>query len=324
MTKLVSRLGVSVAAVVAATLAATAVWAGLKPTPPAANATTASTTTVTTATAHPGAVAGDRELLRIADARLDQSSGLALDRSTNYLFTHMDAGQPSAKVFALDRRGRTRATITVPGVTNIDWEDLAWGTTSTGQRALFIGDIGDAWRTLHGTRREFALIRINEPQLSVASGAQTASGVVRWRLRYADNGNRNAESLAVQPTKNRIYVVDKKNRDCACTASVWVAPASLSTSNANTLTRVGEVPLREATAAAFSPDGSLFAVRDYQKVYVWRVSNGNVAAALRTAPRVRTLPQQGQGESLTFTADGRRLLVGSEGSNAAVWEVSLP
>lgn len=326
-----SRAAGVLATLITSTLAAGALTATIS-SPHSSTANAAGTSTNATAAgasalqaATPGALAGDRVYLRIRDGRISESSGLTLDRTGQYLYTHQDAGNRSTQIYALDRNGTTRTTINLPAGANLDWEDMDRGTTSTGAPALFIGDVGDAWRYEKGKRREFAVLRINEPSISAATASSmTASGLTKWRLRYADNGNRNSESIAVQPRTNRLFVVDKQNKTSATNAAVWVAPAQLSTSSVNTMTRVNKLPLREATAAAFSPDGSKFAVRDYQRVYLWQVNGGDVAAALRTNPKVRTLPAQGQGESMTFTADGKRLLVGSEGANAPVWEVSLP
>ncbi len=273
-------------------------------------------------TPKPGALPGDRQLWRIADPKLTQSSGLALDSSGRYLYTHQDASAPTAAVYALDEKGRTHTTITVPGVTPLDWEDIDRGTTPQGQPALFIADTGDAVRSQGGNRREFRVIRINEPDLRTSSAAVQATGVTVWRLRFPDSSNRNSESLAVHPQTNQVVIVDKKNPGSG-QASVWALPPQPSTTEVNTLQRIGSLPLDEATAASFSPDGRLFAVRTYAKVYLWRIS-GDLGAALLTAPAVRQLPQQGQGESLTFTANGSRLLVGSEGAHSAVWEISLP
>lgn len=46
-----------------------------------------------------------------------------------------------------------------------------------------------------------------------------------------------------------------------------------------------------ATGAAFSWDGTLLAVRTYTDAYLWRVTDGDVAAALR-APRSAASPRR--------------------------------
>jgi hypothetical protein len=70
------------------------------------------------------------------------------------------------------------------------------------------------------------------------------------------------------------------------------------------------------TDGTYLPDGRGFVLRDYQEAYVYAAPGRRVAEL--------DLPLQYQGESLTVSADGRSLLVGSEGLASDVWRVPLP
>src|SRR6266542_32132 len=107
----------------------------------------------------------------------------------------------------------------------------------------------------------------------------------RYRLRYPD-GPRNAE-----------------------------APATLRSDQVNLLRRVASVP-SWITDGAFSPDGRTFVLRGYLDAYVYTASGTRLDSF--------SLPAQEQGESVTYTRDGRDLLVGSEGADSPVWRVGLP
>lgn len=51
-------------------------------------------------------------------------------RSPGLLYVQNDSGD-SARIFAVDARsGRTLAVYSVPGATNVDWEDIAVATDS--------------------------------------------------------------------------------------------------------------------------------------------------------------------------------------------------
>jgi len=165
-----------------------------------------------------------------------------------------------------------------------------------------VGDIGDnqdLWP-------EVAVYRVAEP----ARLRDATVPAVRYRLRYAD-GPRNAEALLVDPRSNRLYVATKDSGG----GGLYRAPARLRTDQVNVLHRLARVP-PVVTDGAFAPDGRSFVLRDYQAAYVY------------TAPGRRVgelpLPPQYQGESLTVTADGRSLLVGSEGPASEVWRVPIP
>jgi hypothetical protein len=241
-------------------------------------------------------------MVRLADPRILESSGLALSRRhPAVLWTHNDSGG-GPELYAVGPDGRTRATLTLAGAGARDWEAVAAGRDDRGRPALFVGDIGDnqdLWP-------EVAVYRVTEPaQLRDATVA-----AARYRLRYAD-GSRNAEALLVDPRSNRLYVATKE----ADGGGLYRAPARLRTGRVNLLHRVVRVP-PIVTDGAFAPDGRSFVLRDYQTAYVY------------TAPGHRVgefpLPPQYQGESLTVTPDGRSVLVGSEGPDSEVWRVPIP
>ena len=76
-----------------------------------------------------------------------------------------------------------------------------------------------------------------------------------------------------------------------------------------------------ATDAAFAPDGRSYVIRTYFGARIYRVeSNGRPGRQLTSV----SLPDQVQGESIAYTADGRSLLVGSEGRAQPVYRVPLP
>jgi hypothetical protein len=140
-----------------------------------------------------------------------------------------------------------------------------------------------------------------------------------YRFRYGD-GRHDAESLLVQPGTGRIYVATKT---VLGKSAVYAAPTRLDRDGVNVLTKLSNVPLM-ATGGTFSPRGDRLVLRGYRYVLMWRVDGGGVAAALRRRPQRVQLPLQRQGEGVTFTRDGARLVVSSEGANAPVFAVPLP
>jgi hypothetical protein len=252
----------------------------------------------------PRAAAGERAevLLRIGDPRVVESSGLAASRRhPGVLWTHNDSGD-AARLFAVGGDGRVLATLRLAGVEARDWEAVAVGRDDRGRPALFAGDIGDnldawpwvtVWRVPEPARLRDATVRAE-----------------RYRLRYPD-GPRNAEALLVDPRRNRLYVASKDDTGGA----LYRAPAELRADRVNLLQRVGRVPAL-VTDGAFSPDGRLLVLRDYEAAHLYRASGGRLATV--------ALPFQPQGESVAFSADGRSLLAGSEGAGSEVWRVPLP
>ena len=167
---------------------------------------------------------------------------------------------------------------------------------------LWVADIGD-----NNARRTRGILvhRVEEP----ATLRDRTVEVRSFRLRYPD-GPRDAETLLVEPGSGRLLVVSKE----LLGGAVYAAPERLDGSRPNVLERLAGAPA-VVTDGAFLPDGRL-ALRTYSRVLL-------SAGPGKPAEEVG-LPDQEQGESLAAEADGRSVLVGSEGRRSTVWRVPLP
>ncbi len=265
------------------------------------------------------------------DPRLAEASGLAFGhRSPAVLYAQNDSGDP-ARFFALDARtGATRATYTVPGARNVDWEDLATGPDARGAPSIWLADIGDN----DAVRPEIGIYRVDEPLVGLGGAAASISTgrPDHWRLRYPD-GAHDAESLIADPVGHRLYILTKA---LLGQSELFEVPALPDPNRVQVLSRVGSITFTftgtpggpnvigqlTATGASMSADGSLLAVRTYTDAYLWRVAAAGVAAAVRAAPVRIALPAQPQGEGIAI--GNGQLLIDSEGVGTAVYEVPLP
>jgi len=76
------------------------------------------------------------------------------------------------------------------------------------------------------------------------------------------------------------------------------------------------------TGGAVAADGSHIALRTYTDAYVWPLSGNDMAGALQADPMaIIALPDAPQGEAISFAADSRSLLLGSEGQNSVITAV---
>ncbi|GAA0489324.1 hypothetical protein [Streptomyces olivaceiscleroticus] len=255
-----------------------------------------------------GAVAapgGDPEPFTIKDPRITESSGLAASRAhPGVYWTHNDSDD-GPYVYAVDSRtGRTVATVTMRGVGDPrDVEAISVGADG----ALYVGDIGD---NLDGSWDHVWIYRFPEPK-QLRDQTVTAT---QYDVTYAD-GPRNAEAMMVHPKTGRVYLVSKKEDGGA---ALYAGPERLSTSGPNVFRRVSGIDMW-VTDGAFSPDGSRLMLRSYfgGRMYHWR--DGRPKDDIGSIG----VPFQGQGESVTFTPDGRFLMFGSEGRDSQVEPVGL-
>ncbi|MER7397381.1 hypothetical protein ABT381_17935 [Streptomyces sp. NPDC000151] len=250
------------------------------------------------------APAAEPEPFTIKDQRITESSGLAASRAHPGIYwTHNDSDD-GPYVYAVDSAtGRTVATVTMRGVGDPrDVEAISIGPDGD----LYVGDIGD---NLDGSWDHVWIYRFPEPK-QLRDQTVTAT---QYDVKYAD-GARNAEAMMVDPKTGRVYIADKKEDG---DGALYAGPARLSTSGPNVFRRVAGVDLW-VTDGAFSPDGTRLMLRGYFGGRMYRWHNGRP-----TELGAVGVPIQGQGESVTFTADGRSLMFGSEGANSEVRPVGL-
>jgi hypothetical protein len=252
----------------------------------------------------PASAADGDEGFTISDPRITESSGLAASRlHPGIYWTHNDSDD-GPYLYAVDSStGKTVARITLTGVgTPRDVEAISIGP---GNR-IFVGDIGD---NLGGTWPYVWIYELPEPKQLTDRTIRATQYVVK----YAD-GARDAESLVVHPKTGRVYIIDKKEEG----GHLYEGPARLSASGTNVFKPIAPVDLW-ATDAALSPDGKQLAVRGYFGG-IWYDWNGG---KIKRQGRLN-VPLQGQGESVSYSADGTKLMYGSEGADSSVEAQDVP
>ncbi|MET8246085.1 WD40 repeat domain-containing protein [Streptomyces sp. NPDC005202] len=240
----------------------------------------------------------------IKDPRITESSGLAASHlHPGIYWTHNDSND-GPYIYAVDSRtGKTVATVTLSGVGSPrDVEAISIGPGNQ----IYVGDIGDN----HGGKWPSVWIyKLREPKVLKDQTVRATQYVVK----YSD-GARDAESLVVHPRTGRVYIIDKKEDG----GHLYEGPARLSSSGTNVFRPVAAVDLW-ATDAAYSPDGRQLAVRGYFGGIAYAWNDGRIKREGRL-----DVPLQGQGESITYSADGTELLYGSEGAGSPVQAESAP
>jgi hypothetical protein len=237
--------------------------------------------------------AEDTVAFTIKDARITESSGLAVDPSGNIYWTVNDSGDRGV-VYGIGLDGR------VQGSLNFRAQPLDVEAVAVHQDRLYVADIGD-----NNARRRFVRVYVvTNPRANGLTVAYHA-----YDFRYPD-GPQDAETLLVDDS-GRLFIVTKGQK-----GAIYEAPAKPDRQGVNDLEQVGSAPAN-VTDGTFLPGGDKIALLTYSSVEVIDATNYEVMAS---AP----IPNQPQAESLTLSLDERSLLVGSEGKKSKVYSITVP
>lgn len=238
---------------------------------------------------------------------IDEASGLADSRSMEgYIWVNEDSGTP-AQLNLLSHGGKLAGRLTLPGITNGDWEDMSAGPgPQPGTTYLYLADIGDNL----AQNSQNVIYRLVEPKsLTEAVGATD-----RIAFRYAD-GPRDAETLLLDPLTRDLWIVSKGEAK----VRLYHLPFPQSTTAVNTAVFRGELPLTLVTSGSISPDGKEVLLKTYTGVYYWpRFAAQTVADALvGTKSYSLTYQLEPQGEGICFDKAGNGFFTLSERASAA-------
>jgi hypothetical protein len=246
------------------------------------------------------------EVLGRIDPRLRETSGLATStREGAAYWSHNDSGD-DALLYALDPTGAVVAVFELADVEARDWEALDRGACPADETAscLFVADTGDNVR-----RRDVLLVHVvPEPDPMSGGGTVEVAGTLRYL--YPD-GARDAEGVAVAAdgsvvvvTKGRVpeirlFVIDgARVREAVATDT----PVRLGAGVALPIVPDWDVG-RVVTGAAFSPDGSVLAVRTLSEIYFYGWPDLN-----EVAPPCFLGRREPQGEAIAWQDAGTVIL----------------
>ncbi len=244
-----------------------------------------------------------------------EASGIAAGRKTpGILWTFNDSGGRN-RIFAMDGSGRHRGIFILAGATNRDWEDIAVGPgPEPGVSYIYVGDIGD------NSSRKYTkyIYRIAEPAIDPAAsaGVTTITGVETFAFQYPD-GNRDAETLLVDPTTQDIYIVSKREENVHVYRAAWPQPFSRNGFHSVSLLEfICELPMNWINAGDFSPDGKGILLKTEGELYYWE-NEGNepLKVVFQRTPLRLPYIREPLGEAVCWAADGHGYYTVSEEEN---------
>lgn len=258
---------------------------------------------------------------RLTSPVITEASGLAISpRSDDFLWIVNDSnGTPEIHLSNTD--GTARGSVSVRGVKNKDWEDLA-AFIHKGESYLLIADTGDN----NSKRDSVSLFIVREPVLPSAGKSIAGEIPIAWKIEFTfEDGPRDCEAVAVDARKEKIILVSKRTEPPV----VYELPLR-PTGKEQVARRIGTTQtiapafillpyLNQPTGMDISADGSTAAIVTYYGVFLFPKESGQTWGEAFAAQPVRIgshkLPQA---ESVAFSKDGTSLRSISEGRNSPI------
>ena len=247
----------------------------------------------------------DEVLCTFDTGELGEVSGIALSRQheDTIWMTNDSGGGPF--LYAVDTTDCSiRATLTLLDTPARDHEALAIGRDAQGRDVIWVADIGD-------NRDSWPYARIHKV-IEPARLVDADVPVTTYRFTYPD-GPVNAEALMADPKRERLWVISKEDG----VGGIYALPSPMTDSRTPMEAEEIGTARSQVTDAAMAPGGRRFVVRDYLSAEVFTGKPPGEAQARFG------LPLQPQGEAITWTADGKGLIVASERSGDLI-RVDIP
>ena len=259
-----------------------------------------------------------RQLAKLANRAINESSGLACSRAGPGLFwTHNDSGG-DARIYLFDSKGSDLGSCVLENVLAYDWEDIV-SFTWKGKHYLLLCDVGN-----NGLAAPVQMLHlIEEPPVDPKRGVTAEHVPVVQTIFYSyEDDHRNCEAVAVDPSDRTILLATKEFAlKCCVYALPWPKDNPNKAFSARLIATL-KIPL--VTAMDVSPDGSRAVLVTYGNAYEFvREEDEGWAAAFARQPRELLMPLRLQGESICYGPDGRTLYLTSEKLPTPLWEVPV-
>jgi hypothetical protein len=263
------------------------------------------------------------EIPKIQSPAIAEASGLAISPTNpDFMWVINDSGgTPDIHLIGTD--GSERGKLTVKGVKNIDWEDLA-SFTLDGKPYLLVADTGD--NDAKRETRTFYILR--EPTLPAAGASLSVSSAPEWQILFRyEGGPRDCESVAVDAQAEKILFISKRTLPPELYELPLRAPKNPTVQIAKPLAPVAvKSPVSELfpitnqpTGLDITADGKLAAVITYYSVFLFPKAPGQTwAEAFSQKPSILPPHKLAQAESIAFSKDGKTITTISEGRESPI------
>lgn len=259
-----------------------------------------------------------RQVCRLANPAIDESSGLARSRRRpGFFWTHNDSGD-KARIYLFDAEGRDLGSCELDNVMAFDFEDM-FSFESDGKSYLVLCDVGNNVRA----SMVQIMYLIEEPEIGADDRVAVSKVPVIETINFSyEDDHRDCEAVAVDPTTKTIFFVTReRGQSCYVYALPWPPHVP---NKAFVARKIATLKLPATTAMDISSDGRRAVVLTYVSAYEYvRGEDEDWSEGFSRPPREITTPVRIQGESICYGADDKTLYLTSEKRPTPLFEIPV-
>ena len=255
---------------------------------------------------------------KIENNIIEEASGLVESvENSNSLWTHNDGGDGPFLYLISSFDAKILKKISLVGIKNEDWEDLAIGPSILGDTStyIYLGDIGDNKK--NKTIKKIHFFR--EPKIKDFDNELIEINDIKTISFYSEKKIENFETLMIDPNSKELFLIAKNKKKKQNIYKIDTENIEIDEiQKAKKYLTLNLKNLKgEITGGEISRNGQKCLVKTYKNVFLWeRKKDEKWKNIWSQAPKILKYIPESQGEAICWSNDENAYFTLSENENS--------
>tara|TARA_Y100001970_G_scaffold20316_1_gene22923 strand:- start:4222 stop:5082 length:861 start_codon:yes stop_codon:yes gene_type:complete len=255
---------------------------------------------------------------KIENNIIEEASGLVESvENSNSLWTHNDGGDGPFLYLISSFDAKILKKISLVGIKNEDWEDLAIGPSILGDTStyIYLGDIGDNKK--NKTIKKIHFFR--EPKIKNFDNELIEINDIKTISFYSEKKIENFETLMIDPNSKELFLIAKNKKKKQNIYKIDTENIEIDEiQKAKKYLTLNLKNLKgEITGGEISRNGQKCLIKTYKNVFLWeRKKDEKWKNIWSQAPKILKYIPESQGEAICWSNDENAYFTLSENENS--------
>ena len=255
---------------------------------------------------------------KIENNIIEEASGLVESvENSNSLWTHNDGGDGPFLYLISSFDAKILKKISLVGIKNEDWEDLAIGPSILGDTStyIYLGDIGDNKKNKKIKKIHF----FREPKIKNFDNELIEINDIKTISFYSEKKIENFETLMIDPNSKELFLIAKNKKKKQNIYKIDTENIEIDEiQKAKKYLTLNLKNLKgEITGGEISRNGQKCLIKTYKNVFLWeRKKDEKWKNIWSQAPKILKYIPESQGEAICWSNDENAYFTLSENENS--------